>query len=172
MSDVTQSMLDHVPRRITQSSVLGRVMAGIQVHDDDEEAEHEHEREASQQAPPTKQPERSNDEKIPAARPRRKSVAMREQSDHEYARSIKHRRASVVLAEAAKLSPTAWLACIVVGLATGVADGAMIRILMELFRLKDKLLQWTTAHVSLGTAFITMLGFCLPLAMIAATMVM
>ena len=76
------------------------------------------------------------------------------------------------MAEAAKQSPTAWIACIAIGLATGVADGAMIRALIAMFTLKNKLLDWTTENLNVGTAFLVMLSFCLPLTMIAAMMVM
>ena len=131
-------------------------MAGLQVHDDDTD-------EISSGGSPNAELQKSI---------AKKSLLQKQQSETEYAETIKHRRASVIMSERVRQSPVAWLACIAVGLATGVADGAMIRLLMELFALKDKLLQWTTEHVSLGTAFFVMLAFCLPLTMIAAIAVM
>jgi chloride channel 7 len=102
----------------------------------------------------------------------RQSILKKQESEAQYSKTIRHRRASVIASENVRRTIPAWVACIAVGLLVGLADGAMIESLKELFALKGRLLQWTTDHHSSGTAFIVLMAFCLPMTLLAALMVM
>jgi H+/Cl- antiporter ClcA len=93
------------------------------------------------------------------------------ETESEYSKTIRHRRASVIESEKVRQTIPAWVACIAVGMLVGLADGAMIQSLKELFELKGRLLQWTTDHHTSTSAFFYLLAFCLPMTLLAACMV-
>jgi H+/Cl- antiporter ClcA len=76
----------------------------------------------------------------------------------------------VIKSEKVRRTIPAWSACISIGLLVGLADAAIIQSLVELFSLKLSILKWT-ADYSPITAFFVLLAYCLPMTLLATSMV-